>query len=209
LFSSIRFYSLEPFVGLMKCNLSVVGVPISLHLSENEDGDSRRNLDVCLDVADGVQKVAEFFALPVTQVAHGADRRVLCVLQREFAIVGPVVDVVGCDDLTNTVVLFAKLGDYVACAHFDEGVLIGTDHCGVKKIVSGLEEVTKDVASPLLVWIVGGFEDDKRNSANVLGLLLAALNSLARSVDLQLVCSEKRNDVVRGKLHFPVIMGAA
>jgi hypothetical protein len=194
----------------MKANLSICGVPIVLSLKENEE-DSRANLDACLDAAVGVEKAKEFSSLAPRVVSHSAETRVLCVLQREFAIVTSVVDVVGCDDLTNTVVLFLELGNVVACGHFDDGALLGTNKCGVREMAKQLHLVAseEDKSTSLRAWIVGGFEDDKRNSANVLGLMLASLNALERPVDLQVVCAEKRNDVIKQGVHFPNIMGAA
>ncbi len=193
----------------MKSNLSFSGAAVKLSLDERE-ADSRSNLDAVLDCPANVASCSSFAASSPISVSHSADSRVLCVLQREFAVVGPKVDVVGCDDLTNTVVLFLRLGDCVACGHFDDGILIGTARCGVRKMVHELEKHAKmDSTACLRAWIVGGFEDDKRNSANVLGLMLAALNALDRAVDLQLVCSEKRNDHLKQGIHFPRVMGVA
>lgn len=194
----------------MKSNLSFMGQSIGLSLNENEI-DSRANLDACLDIAVGVDKAREFSSTPVRNISHSVDVRVLCVLQREFAVVGPVVDVVGCDDLTNSLVLFLELGSFVACGYFDTGLLLGTKVCGVRKMVAQLEAAAgnQDAHGALRAWIVGGFHDQLRNSANVLGLMLASLNDLERPVDLQLVCSEKRNDIVKQDLHCPIVMGAA
>ncbi len=191
------------------------GVGVKLSLEEDKEK-PRKNLDAVLDAPEAVAAASEFRNLPPRSVAHSADSRVLVVMQREYAVCKKVVDVVGSDDATSTVMLFVRLGDVVGCGHFDHDAAIGGENCGVRELADRVEKAALSEGvkqdTPLLVWIVGGFCDERKMSAHTLGLMLAALNALPdRTVDLQLVCSEKLNDVERGGegLHFPVVLGAA
>ena len=195
----------------LKQNLRVGGLPVQLTLEVDPENE-RANLDLILASECLVERAEAFKELEMSEVKHSAEQRVLCVLQREFAVVSLAkVDIVGGDDCTNTALLFLRLGNHVACGHFDYGEeLIGTDCCGVVQMASRLEELS-DAAetTPYHAWIMGGFLDDKKNSAFIVGILLAALNALARPVELELVCGEKLNDTVRDEVHYPIIMGAA
>jgi hypothetical protein len=132
-------------------------------------------------------------------------------MQREYAVVSlDKVDIVGCDDATNTLMLFMKLGNFVGCAHFDYGeLIIGSKDCGVKELAHQLEKVAGEQKEAFQVWIVGGFLDDNQNSGFLLGMMIAALNHLERKVDFQLICAEKLNDEIRQDVHYPKVMGAA
>lgn len=122
-----------------------------------------------------------------------------------------VVDFVGGDDFTNTILVFIRLGDFVACGHFDQTeVVIGEPDCGVLRMVEELEEaaaLAEGDESQLHCWIVGGFMDENKHSSAILGLILASLNHCSRVCDIRLACSERLNQSADAPR--PVVVGAA
>ena len=202
----------EKSSGPLKQHLFIESKVVPLKTVE---ADARENLDLILEHEYIERAVENFKSAALAKIKHCPEYKVLCVLQREYAVVdSSVVDFVGSDDATNTIILFLKLGKFVCCGHFDnsEGI-IGTKDCGVVKMAKELEEACSDDSMMdqdirLTAWIVGGFIDERNYSASITGMILAALNNLQRAVDVELVCTEKHNDKMVEEDHFPVVLGA-
>ncbi len=197
----------------MKHNLLARGQAVELRDTPDDadDASQRFNIDLVLDHERLQESARAFAATEVVSVSHSADKKVLCVLQREYAVVqANVVALLGSDDATTCVMLFMRLGNAVACGHIDNCTAIGTQGCAVVEMHRDLVEAAPDAAAdaPVQVWIVGGFCDDRNNSAATVGMLLAALNALPRPADLQLVFAERVNDRLLGDVHHPRYYGA-
>jgi len=193
-------------------SLYISDVPVS-SLAKAEDASI---LEAILTHDFIVEGALKFKELPVKNVAHSANQKVVCVLQREYATVKTsTVDIVGSDDATTCLIVFMSLGkSVVACSHLDgSDDQIAGPACAIQKLAKSCEELARDEVSaeePFCVWITGGFTDEYKTSLRSCGLVFASLNSCKRRVDLKLACVERWNTTPgKDDVPFPVFMGSA
>ncbi|XP_019644276.1 PREDICTED: protein N-terminal asparagine amidohydrolase-like isoform X1 [Branchiostoma belcheri] len=154
------------------------------------------------------ESAADLCSQPVRTL--GTDR-VLYVNQREYAATGPsddVVQFIGSEDATTChIAVLRHTGCGVSCvAHFDG---TGTRE-GIRGMMGYVGELSHNCTEGRLeLHLVGGFCDDRCMSEQLTVELIEEFNRVKDNIYLKTACVSELNNVVKGKVHWPIIYGLA
>ncbi|CAG2103664.1 unnamed protein product [Medioppia subpectinata] len=138
----------------------------------------------------------------------------LYVCQREYGIVTPHdknISIIGTEDTTTCCIgVLRHSGSGVVClAHFDTSDVQRLDNF-IENMIKKIEEVNIGLGltdGHFELHLVGGFNDPRRLSEDIVLALLYAYHKQAVNIDLMSACVCKLNNSLRGNTNWPIVYG--